>query len=157
QSNPSTLVTVQTDPAVKNEFGVSNTVGTIAMAKQENDPNSATSEFFFNLRNNSSNLDNQNGGFPGFGKILGPSEQQIINALSSLPDKNESSFNSALDTIPLSNYNGTNFPTDTVANNYALIKDVAVVKRDEFLTYSVVSNTNQGLVSASVTNNRLVL
>jgi cyclophilin family peptidyl-prolyl cis-trans isomerase len=56
-----------------NEFSsgpvVSNTFGTIAMAKVGSDPNSATSQWFFNLANNT-NLDTQNGGFTVFGRIL---------------------------------------------------------------------------------------
>lgn len=56
-----------------NEFMVgsrfSNTVGTLAMAKVANDPNSATSQWFFNLNDNSTNLDTQNGGFTVFGAV----------------------------------------------------------------------------------------
>jgi len=60
--------------AITNEFNVgprhSNTNGTIAMAKLGGDPNSATCEWFFNLANNSTNLDNQNGGFTVFGHVV---------------------------------------------------------------------------------------
>jgi cyclophilin family peptidyl-prolyl cis-trans isomerase len=60
--------------AITNEFYVgprlSNTNGTIAMAKVGNDPNSATCEWFFNLADNSANLDNQNGGFTVFGHVV---------------------------------------------------------------------------------------
>lgn len=60
--------------SITNEFNVgpllSNTNGTIAMAKLGNDPNSATSQWFFNLNNNSTNLDNQNGGFTVFGRVI---------------------------------------------------------------------------------------
>ena len=60
--------------AITNEFGtgplLKNTNGTLAMAKASGDPNSATSEWFFNLANNSTNLDNQNGGFTVFGRVL---------------------------------------------------------------------------------------
>jgi cyclophilin family peptidyl-prolyl cis-trans isomerase len=49
---------------------VSNTYGTIAMAKIGNNPNSASSQWFFNLGNNSTNLDNQNGGFTVFGHVV---------------------------------------------------------------------------------------
>ncbi len=60
---------------ITNEFKVgpfhSNTNGTIAMAKTS-DPNSANSQFFFNLVNNASALDNTNnsGGFTVFGHVL---------------------------------------------------------------------------------------
>ncbi|MEM6333861.1 MAG: peptidylprolyl isomerase [Planctomycetota bacterium] len=66
----STVVNVPTDPPVQNEPFVTNTLGTIAMAKVGGDPNSATSQFFFSLDDNSSNLDNQNGGFTAFGVIV---------------------------------------------------------------------------------------
>jgi len=62
-------------PPVTNEFNVgkfySNVFGTIAMAKTS-DPNSATSQFFFNLTNNSASLDNTNnsGGFTVFGHVI---------------------------------------------------------------------------------------
>jgi cyclophilin family peptidyl-prolyl cis-trans isomerase len=58
------------DPPVINEFGMSNLRGTIAMAKLGGDPDSATSEFFFNLADNSGNLDNQNGGFTVFAQVI---------------------------------------------------------------------------------------
>ena len=65
---------IQTFPPITNEFNtgqrLSNTYGTIAMAKLPDDPNSATSEWFFNLGDNSTNLDNQNGGFTVFGRVV---------------------------------------------------------------------------------------
>jgi cyclophilin family peptidyl-prolyl cis-trans isomerase len=60
--------------AISNEFNIgprlSNTNGTIAMAKTGANPNSATCQWFFNLANNSTNLDNQNGGFTVFGRVI---------------------------------------------------------------------------------------
>lgn len=48
----------------------SNVAGTLAMAKVAGNPDSATSEFFINLADNSAILDNQNGGFTAFGRLL---------------------------------------------------------------------------------------
>src|SRR6266511_3800502 len=73
--------------AISNEFNVgtprSNTYGTIAMAKVGGDPNSASSQWFFNLGDNSANLDNQNGGFTVFGRLVrGTNVLNIFNAIS---------------------------------------------------------------------------
>lgn len=59
------------DPIV-NEFSPSrsNLRGTAAMAKFGSDPDSAMSQFFFNLGDNSENLDNQNGGFTVFANVV---------------------------------------------------------------------------------------
>ncbi len=45
---------------------------------------SATNQFFFNLADNSSNLDNQNGGFTTFGTISNPSGLTVMNAIAGL-------------------------------------------------------------------------
>lgn len=72
---------VPTDPAIQNEYKISNTAGTIAMAKLGGDPNSATSQFFINLGDNSSNLDNQNGGFTVFARLV---DEGLISQLNQL-------------------------------------------------------------------------
>ncbi len=80
------LSNVPTDPAITNEPGVSNTRGTIAMAKVNNQPHSATSQFFFNLADNSNNLDNQNGGFTVFGEVV--SGMDVVDLIASLQQFN---------------------------------------------------------------------
>ena len=74
---------------IPNEFGVgrlfSNTYGTIAMAKVAGDTNSANSQFFFNLNDNSF-LDaaNSNGYFTVFGRIVGPRSTNVLDSYRGL-------------------------------------------------------------------------
>lgn len=68
---------ITTKPAVVNEPVFSNVKGTIAMAKQGGNENSATSQWFFNMSDNSQNLDLQNGGFTVFGQITAQSQATL--------------------------------------------------------------------------------
>lgn len=67
------MPTINHDP-ITNEFEMgprlANGFGTLAMAKVDGDPHSATSDWFFNLTNNSATLDTNNGGFTVFGRIV---------------------------------------------------------------------------------------
>jgi len=75
---------VPVDPPVVNEPVHSNLRGTIAMAKVAGDPNSATSQFFVNLKNNSAILDGQNGGFTPFGQVQG-NGMEVVDRLAAYP------------------------------------------------------------------------
>lgn len=61
---------IPTNEPIVNEPGVSNTRGTIAMAKLGSDPDSATSQWFINVEDNSASLDSLSGGFTVFGRLL---------------------------------------------------------------------------------------
>jgi cyclophilin family peptidyl-prolyl cis-trans isomerase len=76
------------DPPVTNEPGYHNLRGTIAMARVDDgdpnthaDENSATNQWFFNLVDNSQNLDNQNGGFTAFGKVTDSAGLAVMDKL----------------------------------------------------------------------------
>jgi peptidyl-prolyl cis-trans isomerase A (cyclophilin A) len=58
------------NPPIINEPVYSNVRGTIAMAKKDSSVHSASNQWFFNLQDNSSNLDRQNGGFTVFGQVI---------------------------------------------------------------------------------------
>jgi cyclophilin family peptidyl-prolyl cis-trans isomerase len=164
---PSRLDAIVADPAVTNEpdaVNRSNVRGTVAMAKIGNDPNSATDQFFFNLGNNASTLDGQNGGFTVFGKVAGPADQAVVDTLAAIPTQDESnapglpaSEKGVFNEIPISGPVGANFPTSTTRANYALINRVDVVRRAVTLTYSVANNTDPSVVSTSIVHNRLTL
>jgi peptidyl-prolyl cis-trans isomerase A (cyclophilin A) len=80
------LTHIPINAPVQNEFSPlrSNVRGTVAMAKVGGNANSATSEWFVNLANNSANLDNQNGGFTVFGRVTATS-MAVVDALAALP------------------------------------------------------------------------
>ena len=105
QVDPLAVDNVPTDAPVPNEPGISNLRGTIAMAKLGGNPDSATSQWFFNLDDNSQNLDNQNGGFTVFGEVLGNS-MQVVDAMAAYPTF---PFNSPFSEIPLRDYTTEDF------------------------------------------------
>lgn len=75
------------NPAVPNEPGISNTRGTVAMAKKSNLPDSATSEWFVNLKDNSGSpdfLDTTNGGYTVFGRVP-QSGMAVFEAINAMP------------------------------------------------------------------------
>lgn len=90
-------------PSIKNEFKVSNTRGTLAMAKLANQPDSATSQWFINLGNNSANLDNQNGGFTVFARVIGDG-MAVADAISNLQIVNAQG---AFTNLPVINFTST--------------------------------------------------
>ena len=94
-------VGITANAPVINEPEFSNVTGTIAMAKLGGNANSATNQWFFNLANNSANLDVQNGGFTVFGEVVPPG-MDVVNAISALPTFD---FGGAFTNLPLQNYN----------------------------------------------------
>ncbi|MDB3992413.1 peptidylprolyl isomerase [Gammaproteobacteria bacterium] len=76
-------IDVPTDAPIVNEVNISNLRGTVAMAKLDGDPNSATNQWFVNIEDNV-NLDTLNGGFTVFGNVLG-SGMDIVDAIDEQP------------------------------------------------------------------------
>lgn len=128
--------TIPTDPPIQNEFSAtrSNIARTLAMAKLGTSPNSATNQFFFNLEDNSSNLNEQNGGFSVFARVI--KGWDVVERIVSFSVSNLSSFYSGnpndptFTEVPLSGSNNT---------DVVVIRDAEVIKAarvEAFYQYS---------------------
>ncbi|MGA9572931.1 MAG: peptidylprolyl isomerase [Lysobacterales bacterium] len=94
------------DP-VDNEFKISNTRGTVAMAKVGGQPDSATSQWFINLADNSDVLDTKDGGYTVFGRVT--SGMTVADAISQLQIIDA---NGPFAELPVINYDPTKFITE---------------------------------------------
>jgi cyclophilin family peptidyl-prolyl cis-trans isomerase len=112
---------VPTDPPVINEPGISNLRGTVAMAKLADDPNSATSQWFFNLSDNSSILDDQNGGFTVFGQVKG-NGMAVIDQIAALQRWN---LGSPFTELPMIDYTGVG----DITEDHLVMIDIQEVNR----------------------------
>lgn len=162
--NPSNQIfAVPTDAPIANEFGVSNTLGTISMAKLGGDPDSATSQWFVSLGENSDNLDLQNGGFTVFGRItkstLGNAEAFGNPTIFPVFDysgglNSDGNLGSPFGELPLFY---THVPPNLFIEQLLLFSSVSLVSLPAgeageitTLTYSIVSNINPAVATANV-------
>jgi peptidyl-prolyl cis-trans isomerase A (cyclophilin A) len=137
-----TLDFVGENAAVTNEPGVSNTRGTIAMAKKSGDPNSATNQWFFNEQDNGgpstpAQLDTQNGGFTVFGHITNASGLAVMDSIGALTNKDLRTNGDstpatdptvAMDDTPLINPSATKETLNPSAD-LVVIRRVAVINK----------------------------
>lgn len=77
------ITPISTKSPVPNEFRVSNTRGTVAMARVGGQTNSATSQWFVNLADNLP-LDNVDGGFAVFARVRGTG-MSVVDQIEALP------------------------------------------------------------------------
>lgn len=105
--------------SIANEPFFSNIRGTIAMAKIGNQPDSATSQWFFNIADNAANLDNQNGGFTVFGEVSFE-HMDILDAIEDID-----TFSS----VPLRNYTteDANNGVEATEDNFVIINNITII------------------------------
>jgi len=120
---------VPKDAAVVNEFSLSNVRGTVAMARLGGQVNSATSEWFVNVVNNTS-LDTVDQGFTVFGRII--SGMSVVDAIAALPRADlRSNLGGAFGEVPLTDQDTDGVNTDDlVLVNRIYVTDVIVNDSD---------------------------
>ncbi len=131
---------IATHPPITNEPGISNVRGTIAMAKLGDNPDSATCQWFFNVGDNSENLDAQNGGFTVFGTVVGDG-MDVVDAINALTTYDAGG---AYTQLPLRSE-----PIDHVSSEHIVLFNSISQIADE-LAFEVVGNTNAAVISANV-------
>jgi cyclophilin family peptidyl-prolyl cis-trans isomerase len=114
---------IPTDAAITNEFNQSNLVRTVAMARVGGQVNSATSQFFINLKNNAF-LDNTDQGFTVFARVATEASWTVVqNIITNVTQTTSQS--SPFNELPTQN----SFTADAVNENQLVtIRDAEIIK-----------------------------
>lgn len=153
-STVSSFTDVATYQPIANEFDASrpNNIGSLAMART-NDLNSATSQFYFNLTDNTSSLGQTGNGYAVFGNVANSASLTNLqsfatsytpqagtingNVLASLP-----ALNGANPVVP-------NNPVGTATTNLAITNTITGATPAGFLNYQVTSS-DTSIVAATI-------
>ncbi len=122
-----TFSPVNTNAQVVNEAHYSNIRATISMAKRGGLPNSATSQWFFNVSNNSANLDYSNAGYTVFGQVVGDG-MSVVDSIAALEIHNvdNETGNLGIGTeVPLQDYDSS-IQVKPSSDNFVTIYNVII-------------------------------
>jgi len=154
--NSGYVYTIATNAPVAGEFSLPNTRGTIAMALSTG-PNSATSEWFFNLQNNSSLLDGTGDGgpFTAFGQVCNSASLAVMDAIGGTTVVDASNLlGPAFSQLPVVNFT----PGVLAASNFVLVNSITLLSSSNGPdTYSAGSLSIPSLVIGSAIYSNLVV
>ena len=120
------LIEITEKNSINNEPVYSNVRGTIAMAKLGGQPNSATSQWFINLADNSTNLNSQNEGFTAFGQVT-TAGMVIMDSIAAVSTKDkDESLGFLLEDIPLENTAGGITQDNAVVIDTIVVTDATI-------------------------------
>ena len=152
----SSFTRVVTDPPVVNEPGISNLRGTLSMAKLGGDPDSATSQFFISLANNSANLDHQNAGFTVFGRVAGTG-MTVADSIAGLPTRTYNLYlDGGLTPVSFSDFPMNAASAPVTMDQTKLVKILSVTDIPT-IRHTVTGNTDPSVATASVIEGQLHL
>lgn len=141
------------------EYNLANARGTIAAARNS-DPNSATSQWFINVRDDTDILGPSNGGgYTVFGQVLG-SGMSVVDAIAALPRVNASGGDptSPFQELPVRNYtSGAVQPANLVVVNSITPASLFPTGSGTAVVTFTVLSSNPGVVGAAINNSTLTL
>lgn len=128
---------ITTGSSIPLEYNLPNQRGTLAMARTSA-PNSATSGWYFNTRDNTTELGSGNGGgYAVFGRIITPTGLQAMDAIASRPVIDDSVDGPQYQTLPVFNYGGSNPAGAGSVSTSNLIMSPITVLPDESPTITI--------------------
>jgi cyclophilin family peptidyl-prolyl cis-trans isomerase len=144
---------VEEFPPILNEPGLQNLRGTIAMAKLADQPDSANSEWFINLTDNSDTLDVENGGITVFGSIIDDG-METVDQIEAFPVDNIGFiFGPSFTNVPFADFDFSSSET-RVQSNLVMILKATNINRP-ILRFSHV-NADFGIDVTSDTSGKLI-
>lgn len=119
---------IQTNAPVQNEPGISNLRGTLSYAKGM-DPNSATSQWFFNISDNTFLDQPANGSFTAFGRVINGT-MSVVDYINNLPAVNASAAENQpgedYDEVPVTNLQQVLNQNDITNAEAVMLLDVQI-------------------------------